>query len=327
MVAHKEEKAMSDVVIRSTKGRSLDEVVHDLLTALDWHALIPAGGSVVIKLNLNTPDQERAPSANTTPELVAALCTALKERSRRITLVEAHSYRATAEEAFENSGIYEVAHRVGVDVVNLSSVETRDVGNPVLGPLPAILLDADAFITMPVVKTHALTYFTGSLKNQWGCVPRFDRIALHYALDELLVELNGILKPCLSIMDGIVGVEGRGPTNGKPRRLDLVLASRDPVALDAAAMRLVGLDPRKCQHVVMAYEAGQGKLQAEDIVVSSDIEGEISPFEPAKLDWAVDWMNRLTRYPFFRESILGVDAIFRPTKWLVGRLRTLGIVR
>src|SRR5438105_8856215 len=98
--------------------------------------------------------------------------------------------------------------------------------------MPSVLLEADVFITLPVLKTHSLTYFTGALKNQWGCVPHYNRILLHKWLDPLLVSLQSLLRPELAIMDGIVGMEGRGPVNGKPRRLDLALASRDAVALD-----------------------------------------------------------------------------------------------
>jgi uncharacterized protein (DUF362 family) len=318
---------MSKVMVRSIKNRSVTDAVREVLDGLHWETIIQHNANVVIKLNLNTPEQEKVASANTTPELVEALCTILIERTPNIALVESHSYRYPAELAFKNTGIYEIGEKLGVRIVNLSKEPFRDVGNSLLGPLPEILLDADVFITMPVIKTHALTYFTGSIKNQWGCVPRFDRIALHYTLDQLLVDLNRILKPRLSIMDGIVGVEGRGPTNGKPRRMDLVLGSNDTVALDATAMRLVGLDPRKCRHVVMAGEAGQGMFLEKDIEIDMNIERDWSNFEEGKLDWAVDWMNRLTKYRWFREYLLGVNAIFYPVKAIVGILRKVGIVR
>jgi hypothetical protein len=92
-------------------------------------------------------------------------------------------------------------------------------------------------------------------------------------------------------------------------------------------MRLVGLDPTKCHHVVLASAAGHGNFDEKDIEVDCNVRRDWRDFEPAKLDWAVDWMNRLTKYKFFRERILGVDAIFYPTKWLVERLREIGIVR
>jgi uncharacterized protein (DUF362 family) len=299
------------------------------MAACKWEAIVPRDGSVALKLNLNTAVPEKVESANTSPALVESVCRVLQARTHNITLVEAHAYRNTAEEAFAATGIYEIAQRTGVQVVNLSHAPCREVGNPILGSLPQILLDADVFITLPVVKTHALTYFTGALKNQWGCVPRYDRISLHWALDGLLVDLQRLLKPQLCIMDGIVGVDRRGPTNGRPRRLDIVLGSTDAVALDATAMRLVGLDPARARHVVMAAQAGLGQFQPEEIQVDSDWEPEPgwTPFEPAQLDWAVAGMNRLSRYAWFRRYFLEVTPVFEAGKRTVNALRKVGVVR
>jgi len=318
---------MSKVVARSTKNRPLIDAVADLMENLGWQKIIKVDADVVIKLNLNTAEPDKVASANTSPGLVRAVCQVLQTRTKKIKLAEAHAYRNSAEECFATTDIYKIAQEVGAEIVNLSNAPVVSVGNQLLGPLPKVLLDADVFITMPVIKTHALTYFTGSLKNQWGCIPRYDRIALHYYLDDLLVELHKILHPQLSIMDGIIGVEGRGPTNGIPRRLDIILGSTDSVALDATAMRLIGLTPTKCSHIVKAYQNGLGKFHENDIIVDSDIKTNWAPFVEAHLDWAVDWMNRLTRFRWYRKYLLEVDWIFYPTKILINLLRKIGIVR
>lgn len=315
------------VVVRSVKGRGVIDAVREVLDGLEWRQIVPPGAKVALKLNLCDPDPVKAVAADTSPALVEAVCSVLLERTRNISLVEADSYRYPAEDAFRNVGIYQLGEKLGLPVVNLTKAPCREVGNEIIGLLPEVILDADVFVTLPVLKTHCLTYFTGSLKNQWGCVPRFDRISLHYALDGLIVDLQRILRPKLCIMDGIIGVDGRGPTNGRPRPLDLVLGSRDAIALDASAMRLVGLQPSLCKHVVMAAKEGLGEWEEDKIEVDMNTIRDWANFEPAKLDWAVDWMNRLTRYKFFRERILGVNAIFYPTKKLVGVLREFGIVR
>lgn len=315
------------VSLRSVRNKELEPAVHDLLNSLGWEEVVFPDAKVVIKLNLNTAEADKVESANTSPALTEALIRVLQTRTRNITLVEAHAYRNSAEEAFQASGTYEVAERTGVDVVNLSKASARDVDNPLISPMPEILLDADVFITMPVIKTHALTYFTGSLKNQWGCVPRFDRIALHYGLDFLLADLHRILKPKLCIMDGIIGVEGRGPTNGDPRRLDIILGSRDGVALDATAQRLVGLEPTRCRHIVLAAEQKLGTIKEDEIELDSDLKPDWEPFVPAKMDWAIAGMNRMTKYKFFRKYILEVDPIFKAGKTVVNALRKVGIVR
>ncbi len=327
---------MSKVIVRKTsaKGGSasggkngIGHAVNEILENLNWTEIVKPNAKIVIKLNLCEFDPAKVCNANTSPEVIEALCIKLKERTSDITLVEAHSYRAPAEEAFKSTKIYELVEKLGVKLVNLSKSSTRDVGNKLLGPMPEILLDADVFITMPKLKTHALTYFTGSLKNQWGCVPRHDRIALHHSLDGLIVDINGLLKPKLCIMDGIIGMEGRGPTNGDPIELDIILGSTDPVALDATAMRLVGLDPQKARHVTLAYEFKQGNFKEEEIELDMNFVRDWTDFKPAELDWAVRAMNYMTRYRWFRDYILSVNWIFYPTKWLVNVLRKIGIVR
>src|SRR5207245_11018054 len=134
----------------------------------------------------------------------------------------------TAWEALAVSGYNEIAKELNVELANLTESPWAKVTVPPAGEvdLPRMLLDCDVFITLPVLKTHALTYFTGALKNQWGCLPQYDRILLHKHLDRLLATLHAVLRPTLAVMDGIIAMEGRGPANGKPRRMDVVLASR-----------------------------------------------------------------------------------------------------
>lgn len=277
---------MALVAVRSIQGSSLVEVVQSLLVACHWEEIIPRNGMVAIKLNVSVVEPNMVESANTSPDLVDAVCRVLKARTDNIALVEADGdYRNKAEQAFAATGIYEVADKLKIRTFNLSKMPCKQVGNPLLSQLPEILLECEAFITMPVIKTHTLTYFTGALKNQWGCVPRFDRLALHQYLNELIVELNALLKPRLSIMDGIVGMDGRGPTSGRPRHLNILLASRDPVALDATAMRLVGLNPERCRHLLMASEAGLGTLDEGLIEIDMPFARSWDDFEPAVFDW------------------------------------------
>jgi uncharacterized protein (DUF362 family) len=192
--------------------------------------------------------------------------------------------------------------------------------------LPRILLEADVLITLPVLKTHALTYFTGALKNQWGCLPQYDRILYHRYLDPLLATLHRVLRPKLAVMDGIIGMEGRGPTNGKPRRMDVVLASQDSVALDAAAMRLIGLEPSCARHVVLAAEQGLGCMDAEGLELDGEWARHATHFEPAVLDKAIAAMNYMSRYRWFVKHMLERDTVFYPIRSLVQVLRRAGVV-
>jgi uncharacterized protein (DUF362 family) len=283
---------------------------------------------VVIKPNLCTAVAEKVEMSNTAAEITATVSEIVAERAGRIVVGESDGLRERADAAFRVSGYLGLARKLGVEIVNLSREPRIEVDCGPAGKvgLPRVLVEADVFITLPVLKTHALTYFTGALKNQWGCLPQHDRILFHRWLDPMLVELERRLRPAFSLMDGIVGMEGRGPTNGKARRMDVLLASRDPVALDASAMRLIGLDPRRARHVRMAAVAGLGRFAESEIELDGDWRGHTARFEPAVLDGAVRAMNFLSRYRWFVKYALEQDRIFYPVRATVQRLRRLGLI-
>lgn len=316
----------SKVAVLSTRSSSVLDCMRGILEELDWKKHIREGASVVIKPNLSWPGNDRASYANTSSDVLDALIRILLERTDKIIVGESDGTRFSVDECFEASGYADVIARNGVRWVNFSKAPSEPVGLRLLEgfELPIDLMRCDVFITLPKLKTHALTYFTGALKNQWGCIPRYDRILLHKQLDELIVELNSLLKPALSIMDGIWAMEGRGPVNGRKVGLNLLLGSRDPVALDASAMRLVGLDPHRARHVVLAAEKGLGKFSNEEIELSGDASGKFE-IEPAKLERTVRLMNSLTRYPFFTRYILLNNTIFKLGKGAVAVLRRFGL--
>lgn len=314
------------VAVRSVLSGSVIDCIKAILEELDWKERVAEGASVVVKPNLSWPGRDRASYANTSPEVLDALIKILLERTNRIIVGESDGTRFSVDECFEASGYANVVEANGVRWVNFSKAPTEPVGSSMLRgfELPVDLLHCDVFVTLPKLKTHALTYFTGALKNQWGCIPRYDRILLHKQLDELIVEINSLLKPAFSIMDGILAMEGRGPVNGRKVKLDLLLGSRDPVALDATAMRLTGLDPGKARHVVMAAERGLGKFSSEEIVLTGDSSKQFC-LEAAKLERTVSMMNFLTRYPLFTKHILLNNTIFGLGKGAVGVLRRFGL--
>jgi uncharacterized protein (DUF362 family) len=293
----------------------------------DWQSLVAPGSTVVVKPNLCTAVPEKAQMSNTDPRIAFAVCELLLTRAAKVFVVESDGLRQSAWEAFEVSG-YRRLESIGATLVNLSEAEEVEVELPSAGRvrLPRLMQTCDVFITLPVLKTHALTYFTGSIKNQWGCVPQYDRILLHQYLNPMLAELHAIFKPQISIMDAIIAMEGRGPANGKPRRLDLLLASRDCVALDATAARLVGLDPQRCRHLLLTAAKGLGQWEEEAIRADGDWARHSTQFEPAILDKAIAAMDYMSRYRWFVKHMLEKNFVFYPVRFVVQMLRKVGLV-
>jgi uncharacterized protein (DUF362 family) len=313
----------SRVAIRSAKDRDLDELISELVEFCEGKRKITPGTRVVIKPNLCCEIPAKIPAANTDILIIEGVCRWLNDHGADVIIGESDGTRYPAEMAFENTGVYSVAERYGFRVVNFTKAEQAEVDHPLLRgwPLPKDLLEAEIVIDLPVLKTHALTVITGTLKNLWGCVPRYDRILLHQYLGRLLADLTGIIRPQINLMDGLLCMEGRGPVNGVPRRMDVLLASSDPVALDATACRLVGLDPSRARHLVLAAEAGHGKMGEDEIEVDGDFEAHRVQFAPPVADLPIRAMNYMTRYPFFTYHILLNNRIFYPVRALVKAAR------
>lgn len=135
------------------------------------------------------------------------------------------------------------------------------------------VLESDGLISLPKLKTHGLTRFTGAIKNQFGCVPGFLKSQFHvkmpdpYEFATMLVDLTALIRPRLYIMDGIMAMEGNGPRSGKPKKLGVLLFSSDPVALDAMACKIIDLDPAFVPTSEPGERAGLGTYHYENIEV------------------------------------------------------------
>jgi uncharacterized protein (DUF362 family)/NAD-dependent dihydropyrimidine dehydrogenase PreA subunit len=131
---------------------------------------------------------------------------------------------------------------------------------------------SDGLISISKLKTHALTRITGAIKNQFGCIPGARKAEFHSVLptaalfSQMLVDLNLLIKPRLFIMDAITAMEGNGPRNGNGRKMNLLLLSADPVALDTSVCRLVNLDPDLVETLVCGEKFGLGTMTGIDYV-------------------------------------------------------------
>jgi len=143
------------------------------------------------------------------------------------------------------------------------------------------VLDSDGIVSLPKLKTHGLTRMTGCIKNQFGCIPGILKKEYHVKLPDvqnfaqMLVDLNMLLKPRLFIMDGIMAMEGNGPRGGKPKKMNILMFSSDPVAIDATICRLVNLQPEFVPTIASGFKSGLGSWAENDIEILGD---DISSF-------------------------------------------------
>ena len=112
-------------------------------------------------------------------------------------------------------------------------------------------------ITLPLLKTHNKTTLSGAIKNQWGCLETL-RHNFHPVLPEALVDLNTLVRPRFAVMDGTVGLEGDGPKSGRPKEMNVILASANLVGIDSVAAQVMGFDPSAVTHLTLCAPARPG---------------------------------------------------------------------
>ncbi len=233
------------------------------------------GDLVLVKPNLvRVP-----PSDNGTVtrwEVTKAVADLVMERGARPVIAESAAAGVDTEEVMKAAG-YDRLRALGYEVVDLKSC-TREVipvpeGYVVFGELPSwdLVRKADAIISVPVMKTHDQTEITLSMKNLKGLIDDSTKKAFHReGLLEGVVDLMTALKPCLAVMDGTICQEGMGPIFGTPKRMDLILASKDLVAADAVAGKIMGYDPAEVMITARAAARGMGAMDLERIHVVGD---------------------------------------------------------
>lgn len=129
-------------------------------------------------------------------------------------------------------------------------------------PIIKPVTEADVIISIPKLKTHAMTDYTGAVKNLFGVIPGTYKAELHFRLNEkkafcsMLIDLCECVKPTLTVMDAVRGMEGNGPTAGKNRKIGLIMASADPYVTDLAATHIIGYRPDEAETVRQAAERG-----------------------------------------------------------------------
>jgi uncharacterized protein (DUF362 family) len=193
-----------------------------------------------------------------------------------------------ADTAYEVTGMSEMARRNGVECLNLRHVKDRvkievphgETLNSVT--VPRIVTES-IIISAAKLKTHTATKVTLGMKNMFGLLPDKFKAKYHVkGISKVIVDINTVLKSSLTVIDGFVGMEGRGPTDGKPVKMDLIIAGKDPVATDATAARLMGFDPHEISHIRTAHEKGLGNI--DDIeVLGEKLENVTRTFQRARI--------------------------------------------
>ena len=236
------------------------------------------GQRVLLKPNLLGPFAvEKA--VTTHPAVVRAAILLAQEAGGTVFIGDSPGVGSLAYVA-KACGLMPVLEETGAELADFSTPrEFDDPHNTVAKrlTLARAVADADLIVTLPKLKTHGQMTFTGALKNQYGLILGTLKSQWHFRLQRpewlaaLILDIHRIARPALAIMDGIVGMEGKGPSGGRPRFLGAMLAGRDLAAVDALACLLIGLEPRFVPVLEAARTQGIGATSvAEMEIVGED---------------------------------------------------------
>jgi uncharacterized protein (DUF362 family) len=268
---------MSKSIVAIVKGTNEEAMVEEALAHLGGlTSLIKPGSTVVLKPNAGHPFPAET-SVNTSPGLVGAVIKVLrKAEPKEIILAEASAVGCDTMESLKVSGILKAAEDAGIDKIidiksdkDLISFPIRDAQSDLKRVLlPRFLVEADHIVNLPIFKSHCSMVFTNALKNIKGVVQDKVHIQMHMTnLAAAMMDLWTVVRADLSISDMIHPAEGFGPHHTTPTYLGCVVASKDPVALDATACRIVGLDIDKVPYFKAARERGLGKFAERSVEI------------------------------------------------------------
>ena len=284
-----------------TRPDEIFDNVREAMELANWRQFISPGAEVSLKVNLGW--DILIPGAVSAPWVVEGVIQTIRGYVGRIYMVESDQVVVNVEDALRKTRLDTVCGKYDVEWVNMSRgefVRMQSNDRLVLKDvyIPEILTRTEV-ITLPLMKTHNKSTITGAVKNQWGCLQTL-RHNFHLVLSQALVDVNTIVRPRVAVMDGTVALEGDGPKSGRPKEMNLVLASGDVVALDAVAAQVMGFDPSSIEHLQLCERHGLGTADCEDItVVGERIEKVREPFVPAKHN-AVSWLELALRKSFVR---------------------------
>ena len=298
---------------------NLTKAVEKILSALEPLPL-SNGARVLLKPNCLSADHGPDQPVNTRVEVIEAVGHYLRNRHQANLVIADSSGMGSygkTKRVYSLMGLDQAAMRLKAELVNLEELRFIELQSPEGKILPKFkatdLLDhVDAVINLPKMKTHILTGITGAIKNYLGLLPGSLKRAVHriapsgQAMAQALVDILSGIKAkvplALNFMDGIIAMEGAGPTHGQARQTGWLLASTDPVALDVVAAAIMGFNPAGVLTIVQAAKAGLGIADPSRI----ELQGA---------DWS-ELPVPCFKHPFTRSLEWASRVI--PT-WLIGR--------
>ena len=243
----------------------------------------------------------------THPEVIAAAIDAFREAGAEVAIGESPILGVNVREAFATSGVASIADSRNCPMIDMDQRPAVKVPVPEGRVLDSLMvcqevLESDFVVSIPVMKMHMHTRATLAVKNMKGCLWRRSKVALHMLpplegsddkpIDVAIADMSSVLRPHLALIDGTVGLEGMGPSAGRAKALDVVVASADAFAADATACRLMGMEATSVPHLRFGADRGYGVIDLDRMTVTPENWRDwVSPFSPPPENLTIEFPN------------------------------------
>jgi uncharacterized protein (DUF362 family) len=260
---------MPRVVIERVKNDKYKESVFKALEQLEIWKLKDVN-SVLIKPNL-CHYYSADTGITTDVQIVGFIIDFIREklnRDAKIIIGEADATEMKVDIAFKVLGYEKLSKVKKVSLLNLSRDKKIYVNGKFIKNIPATIKNVDLLISAPKLKTHVDVKMSCCLKNQFGAIPYRKKAVFHKNVAEVIVEAAKFMKPHVCLVDGVIALEGMGPlSEGRPIRMNLIIAGDDPVATDYVCSKIMGIS--KVGYLELAEKERVGSTKNLEILGES----------------------------------------------------------
>ncbi|QSX06765.1 DUF362 domain-containing protein [Sedimentibacter sp. zth1] len=304
---------------------TVQKAIDRLFEIIELNSLVKPNYKVLIKPNL-LMKRKPAEATTTHPTIILAIVNRLKALGvDNIVIADSPAGLYTKQalkDIYKVCGMQDVSIKSGAKLNTNVEYDTKYIKEGkacktfnIIKPIH----DADFIISVGKVKTHGMTTMSGAVKNIFGSIPGLQKPEMHCRFNvldqfsEMLVDLALCVKPNISIMDGIVCMEGDGPSGGTPKTCNFIAGSQNPFELDVFLAKKIGLEPKSVPTIVASSERGLCDISGNDLDFIGD-EDALKPINDFKLpkSVSVDFVN-------FVPKIFRRPSNFVLNKFLVSR--------
>lgn len=305
-------------LIRCENYNEIENKINEAISLLGGiENFVKKDAKVFIKLNCVGPFGKDT-GITTRPDVLEAVIKLVKTRTNDITIGDNPAVKDVLV-TLKKNGCFELIEKYNLKLINGKDEVTITNSNPHIYSTFQVsrdYLECDTLINLPKLKTHTLTYMTCAEKNYFGLIFGLQKAGWHVKASnplefgEALNDLYGAFleamqdKTILNIADGVVGLDGEGPsTGGHAKEAKVILASTDAISLDYIACKVVKLDINKIFVTNIGASRGYGDIENIELLGNT-----IEDFDDIKFDGPKNTISsfglRLIRHKFFRNVLL-----------------------